>query len=111
MSNRRQTGKRADRFPLWRHKGTGLWCKKHKVEFHYFGADKDAAQNRYLAEWPDIIAGRVPRARALGQVGSVVAAVKPALPVGGAAVGISVRRPLTLCRAPVQLPLSPYRDE
>src|SRR5262245_29286567 len=64
MSNRRQTGKRADRFPLWRHKGTGLWCKKHKGEFHYFGADKDAAQKRYLAEWPDIIAGRVPRAQA-----------------------------------------------
>ncbi|HKB01714.1 MAG TPA: hypothetical protein VKD90_05820 [Gemmataceae bacterium] len=55
------TAKRGKRFPLWKHRGTGLWCKKHKGEFYYFGADKDAALKRYLAEWTDILAGRKPR--------------------------------------------------
>jgi integrase len=54
-----RTGRK--RFPLWFHKGTGLWCKKHKGHPHYFGPDKDAAEKRYLREWPDILAGRVPR--------------------------------------------------
>jgi integrase len=49
------------RFPLWFHKGVGLWCKKYRGEFHYFGADKDAAERRYLREWPDILAGRTTR--------------------------------------------------
>jgi integrase len=54
---------RRDRFPLWWHKGTGLWCKKHKGEFHYFGPDKETAHKRYLAEWPAILAGRAPPRR------------------------------------------------
>ena len=59
------TTKRGKRFPLWRHKGTGLWCKKHKGGFYYFGTDKDEALARYLAEWQDILAGRKPRPRSV----------------------------------------------
>ena len=44
-----------------------MWCKKHKGVFHYFGADMAEAEKRYLAEWPDIMAGRKPRA----EVGTV----------------------------------------
>jgi integrase len=54
------TRRRGDRFPLWWHEGQGLWCKKHKGRFHYFGADREAALKKYLAEWPAIIAGRAP---------------------------------------------------
>src|SRR5688572_19303190 len=53
-----------EKFPLWWHKGAQAWCKKLRGTFHYFGADKEQAQKRYLAEWPDILAGRVPRADA-----------------------------------------------
>jgi integrase len=49
------------RFPLGLHKGTGLWCKKHKGKPYYFGPDKAAALERYLREWPDILAGRLRR--------------------------------------------------
>jgi len=38
------------RFPLWLHP-SGQWCKKHQGKFHYFGADKDEALKRYVAEW------------------------------------------------------------
>src|SRR5689334_8888180 len=66
------TGRNGGRKPLsWRlarsetsfpsggwHKGQGLWCKKHRGEFHYFGTDRDAALKRFVAEWHDIRAGR-----------------------------------------------------
>lgn len=47
----------ADRFPLWLHPG-GHWAKKFHGRVYYFGRDKDAALARYVAEWPDIVAGR-----------------------------------------------------
>lgn len=46
-----------NRFPLWLHPN-GLWCKKHRGRFFYFGPDKDKALKRYVAEWDDIRAGR-----------------------------------------------------
>lgn len=55
------TPKGRKRFPLWRHKGTGLWCKKIRGRFHYFGADKEAALKRYEREREDLEAGRAPR--------------------------------------------------
>jgi integrase len=56
------TRKRADKFPLWLHP-SGQWAKKCRGQFHYFGTDKDEALKRYVAEWPDITAGRTPRPR------------------------------------------------
>jgi hypothetical protein len=42
------------RFPLWKHKGSGNWCKKHKGRFAYFGRDKAAAKEEYDAKFkPD----------------------------------------------------------
>jgi integrase len=49
------------RFPLWLHKGTGLWCKKIHGTFHYFGANKEAALKRYEREREDLEARRSPR--------------------------------------------------
>ena len=47
--------------PLRLH-ATGQWCKKHAGRTYYFGTDQNAALRRYLAEWPDILAGRAPAA-------------------------------------------------
>jgi len=52
--------KRSERFPLWKHRGTGQWCRKRAGRFFYFGADKAEAEKRYRAEWDDILAGRTP---------------------------------------------------
>ena len=49
------------RFPVWFHKGVGLWCKKWKGKPYYFGPDKEKAEERYRAEWDDIINGRARR--------------------------------------------------
>ena len=35
------------RLPLWKHKGSGQWCRKVAGKFHYFGTDLEAA----LEEW------------------------------------------------------------
>lgn len=35
------------RFPLWKHKGTGIWCKKIKGKHCYFGADREQALEEY----------------------------------------------------------------
>jgi hypothetical protein len=45
------------RFPLWRHKGTGLWAKKIRGRFYYFGADKAKALERYERERKYLKAG------------------------------------------------------
>ena len=49
--------KALDKFPLWLHP-SGQWTKKHKGQFHYFGADRDEALKRFVAEWDDRKAGR-----------------------------------------------------
>ena len=38
-----------------------MWCKKWKGKPYYFGADKAKAEERYRAEWDDIINGRARR--------------------------------------------------
>lgn len=51
-------------FPLWPHP-TGQWAKKINGTTYYFGrwADPDAAEEKYLRERDDLLAGRVPRDR------------------------------------------------
>ena len=56
------TRKAADKFPLWLHP-RGSWCKKHRGQFHDFGADKEGALKRFVAEWDDIKAGRTTRSQ------------------------------------------------
>jgi integrase len=48
------------RFPLWRHKGTGLWAKKIRGKFYYFGADKAKALERYERDRKYLEEGREP---------------------------------------------------
>src|SRR5262245_61746987 len=55
-----KTGKKEERFPLWKHPG-GQWCKKHRGTFYYFGTDKEEALKKYVREWDDIKAGRRPK--------------------------------------------------
>lgn len=62
-------------FPLTAHP-RGQWCKKVRGKLHYFGAWKDdpkglRAMERWLAEKDDYIAGRVPRARRVGDEATV----------------------------------------
>ena len=52
-----RTRKANDKFPLWLHP-RGLWCKKHRGQFYYFGTDKEAAEKRYRQEWDDILEGK-----------------------------------------------------
>jgi hypothetical protein len=40
---------RSDKFPLTLHK-TGLYCKKIKGKFYYFGSDGQLALERYLEQ-------------------------------------------------------------
>ena len=51
-------------FPLWPHPA-GQWAKKINGATYYFGrwADPDAAEEKYLRERDDLVAGRVPRER------------------------------------------------
>ncbi len=49
--------KRSESLP-WYHSGKGLWCKKHRGRFYYFGSDRDEAMRRYRKEWDAIIAGK-----------------------------------------------------
>jgi integrase len=51
------TRKRADKFPLWLHP-RGVWCKKIRGTFYYFGKDKDAALKEYVRVREDLEAGR-----------------------------------------------------
>jgi integrase len=53
------TRKPADKFPLWLHP-RGLWCKKIRGRFHYFGKDRDAALTEYVRVREDLEAGRAP---------------------------------------------------
>src|SRR5437868_5867172 len=48
------------RFPLWLHTGTGLWCKKVRGRFRYFGPDKEKALDRYERERKHLEEGREP---------------------------------------------------
>ena len=48
------------RFPLWKHKGTGLWAKKIRGRFFYFGSDKAKALERYERERKYLEEGREP---------------------------------------------------
>jgi integrase len=56
-------------FPLSIHKGQERWCKKVRRVVHYFGKIADdpqgiAAEELWLEQKDDLIAGRVPRAKA-----------------------------------------------
>jgi integrase len=53
------TSKRADKFPLWLHP-RGLWCKKIRGTFYYFGKDKAKALKEYVRVREDLEAGRKP---------------------------------------------------
>ncbi len=53
------------KFPLRLH-ATGQWCKKRRGKSYYFGTDRDAALKRFVAEWPDILAGRSVKPVAVG---------------------------------------------
>jgi integrase len=55
-------------FPLWKHKGTGRWCKKVRGRFVYFGDVADdpegqAAYAKWLDDRDDLLAGRNPKNR------------------------------------------------
>ena len=57
---------RQPKFPLWKHKGTGLWCKKVRGRCHYFGSiaqdpNGDAGLALWTAQRDDLLAGRKPR--------------------------------------------------
>jgi integrase len=58
------TGRRADKFPLWWHKGAKAWCKKIRGRFYYFGPDKQKAHAAYLEVANDIKEGREPKTAA-----------------------------------------------
>jgi len=53
------TRKPVDKFPLWLHP-RGLWCKKIRGRFRYFGKDRDAALTEYVRVREDLEAGRTP---------------------------------------------------
>jgi integrase len=52
--------KRADKYPLWWHKGAKAWCKKIKGRFYYFGPKRDKALEAYVATAKAIKEGRAP---------------------------------------------------
>jgi integrase len=56
------------RFPLWQHKASGLWCKKVRGEFLYFGRDKDEALREYGRYLTDPIGWRSGRDRQAGDL-------------------------------------------
>jgi integrase len=64
------TRNRADKFPLWWHKGAKAWCKKIRGRFYYFGADREQALAQYVEAAKAIKEGREPRA----DVGAVTVA-------------------------------------
>jgi integrase len=61
-------------FPLTWHPA-GQWCKRVKGRLHYFGADTDAALNRWIDSKDDLLAGRKPRERKRGGDCTLEAAV------------------------------------
>lgn len=65
-SGKAGNGKPHPDFPLWRHTGSGQWCKKVRGRFHYFGRIADDPEGEgALHEWlrvkDDLLAGREPR--------------------------------------------------
>lgn len=61
-ASRKRKPQRPPGFALFAH-DNGQWAKKVRGKLHYFGpwADRQAAQDKWLREKDDLIAGRVPR--------------------------------------------------
>ena len=54
-------GQKPDKdFPLSFHKGSGQWCRKIRGKVWYFGADANAALDKWLAEKVAPLAGKNP---------------------------------------------------
>lgn len=61
LNSSKSAGKsKSSGFPLYLHKGSGQWAKKVRQKLHYFGKDKQAALERWLAEKDYLLAGKVP---------------------------------------------------